>query len=59
MSGASALKFRPSFILVYLAFMILLIYVFAPYIWLITASLSVGANLSVKLPERPTLVTFA
>jgi len=39
---------------VYLAFAVLLIYVFAPYLWLIFTSLSTQANLRLRLPAQPT-----
>ena len=40
---------------VYLAFALLLIYVFAPYLWLIFTSLSTQANLQLRFPAQPTL----
>ena len=53
------MSFKPFHVVVYLAFLILIVYVFAPYIWLFTASLSIGANLSVKIPGHPTFANFA
>ena len=44
--------------LVYTLFLLLLIYLFAPYIWLFTAAISQAANLEVKLPKAPTLKHF-
>lgn len=52
------MRFRPFHLLVYLAFLLLIIYVFAPYIWLLTASFSTGANLTVRIPRHPTLANF-
>ena len=44
---------------VYVAFLSLLVYVFAPYLWLIFASLSPKANLQLRLPDKVTLENFA
>lgn len=49
-------KYKP---IVYFLFLLLTIYVFAPYIWLITASISKSANLSTEIPSQPTLQHYA
>jgi multiple sugar transport system permease protein len=43
---------------VYLLFILLLLYVFAPYLWLFTAAFSPAPNLEVEIPKNPTLMNF-
>ncbi len=51
------MKFNYRFI-VYFIFVLALIYVFAPYLWVFTAAFSRAANFEIKIPRPPTLKNF-